>query len=529
VDEVLDFLGYVGPVDRLLINDTSPEAVRRQLAAIEPNTKYRALGTAALARQRADWLYGINMTRLYTVLGRAAGYEERVLSIGRVQTPLLGLIARRDAEIEAFQPAPYFVVSAKVRTAAGEVFAARWSPTSGAAESDQEERILHREVAQSLVERTAGVQGRVLRSEREIKSEGPPLPYSLADLQIDAADRLGLSAQAVLDACQSLYETHGLTTYPRSDCSYLPEAHLAQGGAVLAAVAGQMPELGAIANAADLSLRSRAWSDKKVTAHHAIIPTRSTSRTALGPAERAVYDLIARRYVSQFLPLCDYARIRLELEFGGERFVATGREILAIGWRQAVAGARGEHDERGGAPLPAPAESETVTLAEAVVLERQTQAPKHFTDASLMQAIVNIAAHVADPRVKVVLTESDGLGTPATRPSIIETLFERGYVWRRGKSIVATAVGRALVASLPEAATSPDMTAELEVAMRRVAEGGETMDAFLGRTTAAVASLVASAKSRRMVPPAPPSPSRPVKRAARPSSHGAGRPQRARG
>jgi DNA topoisomerase-3 len=486
VDEVLDFLGYTGPVDRLLINDTNPDAVRRQLAAIEPNAKYRPLGRAALARQRADWLYGINMTRLYSLLGQAAGYDKRVLSIGRVQTPLLGLIAARDTAIETFQPTAYAVVTAEVRTAAGEVFSARWSPESRPSEVDEEGRILHREVAAQIVERCGGAVGHVLRSERETKSEGPPLPYSLADLQIDAAGRLGLSAQAVLDACQALYETYGLTTYPRSDCSYLPGGHLAQREDVLAAVADQLPELGGLANAADLSRRSRAWNDRKVTAHHAIIPTRGGRRAALSPTERAVYELVARRYLSQFLPSYDYARIRLEVEIAGERFVATGREILALGWRKALSGGSREEGEAEGAALPAPVEGD------------------RFTDATLMKAMVNVAAHVSDPRIKAILTEADGLGTPATRPGIIETLFERGYVWRRGKAIVATAIGRALVDSLAKAATTPDMTAEWEAAMRGIADGTETMDGFLGRTAVEIGVLVSEGKARRLVPPPPP-------------------------
>ena len=511
VDEVLDFLGYTGPVDRILINDTNPDAVRRQLAAIEPNAKYRSLGTAALARQRADWLYGINMTRLYTLLGRAAGYDKRVLSIGRVQTPLLGLIAARDAAIETFQPTAYYVVTAEVGTASGEMFSARWSPEGRPSEVDEEGRILRKEVALRIVEGTAGAKGHVVRSERAIKTEGPPLPYSLADLQIDAAGRLGLSAQAVLDACQALYETHRLTTYPRSDCSFLPEGHRANGEAVLAAVAGHLSELGCFANAADLSLRSRAWNDRKVTAHHAIIPTSSVGRAALSPTERAVYELVARRYVSQFLPPCDYAQIRLELEIGGERFVAAGRETIALGWRKAASGASPEEGETEGAPLPAPAEGDPVTVAEVLVSDKETQAPKHFTDASLMQAMVNIAAHVSDPRIKAILTEADGLGTPATRPGIIETLFERGYVWRRGKAIVATAIGRALVDSLPRAATTPDMTAEWEAAMRGIAEGSETMDRFLGRTAVELAVLVSEGKARRVLPPPPPSAAPPAR------------------
>ena len=514
VDEVLDFLGYTGPVDRILVRDTNPEAVARQLAALEPNAKYRPLGTAALARQRADWLYGINMTRLYTLLGQAAGYDRRVLSVGRVQTPVLGLVVARDAAIDAFQPTSYFVVSAKGRTAAGETLSVRWAPEGLQAPAvDGEGRIVQEPTALGAVERLAGAQARVTRVVREDKTEPVPLPYSLADLQIDAARSAGLSAQQVLDACQALYETHRATTYPRSDCSYLPEGHRTEAADVLAAIATTAPGLGGLARAVDLSLRSRAWNDSKVTAHHAIIPTRSGVRGVLGPTEQVVYDLIARRYVSQFLAPHGYALTRIELDAGGQRVVAAGHQTLCEGWRKASPGEAAERSPEDDRPLPALAEGDTVTLTEALASRKETRAPSPFTDATLMQAMVNVAAHVSDARIKALLTEADGIGTPATRAGIIETLFERGYIERRGRAIVSTAIGRALVASLPRTATTPDLTAAWEAAMSGIADGRVTMDGFLEQTAAQLAALVAEAKARGVVSPPPPPAVRPTAKA----------------
>ena len=506
VDEVLDYLRYAGPVDRVLISDTNPDAVARQLAAIEPNARYRPLGAAALARQRADWLYGINMTRLYTLLGQAAGYDRRVLSIGRVQTPLLGLVARRDETIETFAPTAYYVVTAEARTAAGSTFPVRWSPEGRQPpDVDQDGRVVTEPIAADVAARANGAPGRVTLFERQVNAEPAPLPYSLADLQIDAARGLGLSAAQVLDACQALYETHRLTTYPRSDCSYLPEGHLAEAQQVLAAIVGQVPELGSLVAEADVSRRSRAWNDKKITAHHAIIPTRAAGVAALGATERAIYDRVARRYLGQFLPPHEVAATRLELDVGGERFVATGRETVSLGWCKASPAAVSDEEQEAQAPaLPALREGETVTLTEVRACRKESEPPRAFTDATLMQAMVNIAAHVSDPHVKAILTEADGIGTPATRPAIIETLFERGYVERRGKSIVTTPIGRALVAGLPMAATTPDMTAEWEAAMRAIADGTQTMDGFVDRTAVQLAALVADAKAGRVVPPPPP-------------------------
>ena len=272
VDEVLVFLGYRGRVDRVLVNDLNVPAVRKSIDRIESNEKFRCLYEAALGRQRADWLYGINMTRLYTVLGRQAGYQG-VLSVGRVQTPLLGLIVRRDADIEAFVSKPYYEVVAEIAGAA-HPFSASWQPGPGSQDAlDSEGRVISASLAAEIARKVLGQPGSVTKATRERKSEAPPLPFSLAELQIEAGRRQGMSPKATLDICQALYETHRLVTYPRSDCSYLPEGHLSQVDEVSQAIASVEPGLAQLVAQADRSLRSRAWNDAKVTAHHAIIPT----------------------------------------------------------------------------------------------------------------------------------------------------------------------------------------------------------------------------------------------------------------
>ena len=280
VDEVLVYLGYRGKTDRVLVSDMNPSAVRKALGAIQPNAKFKPLYDAAVGRQRADWLYGLNMTRLYTVLGRSGGYDG-ILSVGRVQTPLLGLIVRRDLEIEKFVPKPYFSILADVAGAA-QPFTAVWRPGADAENVlDSERRLLSADFAALVERKTSGQPGTVTKASRDRKAEAAPLPYSLADLQVDAGRRLGLGPKVILDVCQALYETHRLTTYPRSDCSYLPEGHLAQAAEIARAIASIEPKLAAVAGGANLSLRSRAFNDAKVTAHHALIPTpRSSTRSA---------------------------------------------------------------------------------------------------------------------------------------------------------------------------------------------------------------------------------------------------------
>lgn len=504
IDEVLDHLGYEGPVDRLLVRDLRPEGVREALASLEPNERFRPLSQAALARQRADWLYGMNMTRLYTVLGRNGGHDG-VLSVGRVQTPLLGLIVRRDQEIAAFTPKPYYQVWAAVRVAGGE-FRAIWVPGDAhEAELDENGRLLSRTLAEAVRERTRNRPGVVTRVTSEKKVEPPPLPYALADLQVDAGQSLGLSAAEALEACQSLYEQHRLVTYPRSDCAYLPAGHHAEAGAVLQAIATQAPGLAARAATCDLTVRSRAFEDGKVTAHHAIIPTPSKGPfVALSDTERGVYELIARRYLMQFLPAFEYLDVRIELEVQGERFSARGRERLQEGWRGLEAQHRadtgeptdeGEREEQAAATLPTVNQGETVQTEVVDVLEKTTTPPRAFTDASLIRAMCNVARYVDDPKVKQILRETDGIGTPATRAAIIETLFERRFVERRGKKIRATATGHSFIAALPAIVSNPDLTAIWEAAMRRILDGEQSLEAFLERVDAQLRALIEQGKA----------------------------------
>jgi DNA topoisomerase-3 len=504
IDEVLVFLGYRGPVERLLVSDLNPPAVKKALAEIQSNTRYRGLYEAAVARQRPDWLYGMNLTRLYTLLGRAGGYDG-VLSVGRVQTPLLGLIVRRDLEIERFQPRSYHVVRADIRCSRGR-FTATWQPAADAAGVvDDAGRLQSREHATAIQTRVAGKPAVVARCSRERKSEAPPLPYSLPDLQIDAGGRLGLGPKQVLDACQALYEVHRLLTYPRSDCPFLPEGQHDQAAVVLAAVATNVPSLAVAVAKADRARRSRAWNDKKVSAHHGIIPTLIAKPAAnLSPAERDVYELVARRYLAQFYPAFEFDETTIEILAGTDLFRARGRQPIVDGWRSlsarvpaddAADGRPDTEETDDSQPLPVLRDGETVTCSEVTIADRQTTPPKRFTDASLIQAMTGIARFVDDPKIKQLLRETDGIGTPATQAQIIETLFERRFIEKQGRQVSSTQVGRALILALPEVATRPDMTALWEAAMRRIADGQMPLDAFLGAVLSQLRDLVAAGRA----------------------------------
>ncbi|MDU6682536.1 MAG: DNA topoisomerase III [Enterobacteriaceae bacterium] len=472
VDEVLDYL-ELSPqkrqqVQRCLINDLNPQAVERAISRLRANSEFIPLCVSALARARADWLYGINMTRAYTLLGRNAGYQG-VLSVGRVQTPVLGLVVRRDEEIENFVAKDFFEVKAHIVTPAGERFTALWQPSEACEPyQDEEGRLLHRPLAEHVVARISGQPANVTAYNDKRESEPAPLPFSLSALQIEAAKRYGLSAQNVLDICQKLYETHKLITYPRSDCRYLPEEHYGGRHAVMNAIGAHAPDLlpQPVVNA---DLRNRCWDDKKVDAHHAIIPTARSSKVNLSEGEANVYTLIARQYLMQFCPDALFRKCQIDLDIANGKFIAKARFLAEAGWRTLL-GAKERDEENDGTPLPVVAKGDELLCEKGEVVERQTQPPRHFTDATLLSAMTGIARFVQDKELKKILRATDGLGTEATRAGIIELLFKRGFLNKKGRYILSTDAGRALIHSLPEMAARPDMTAHWESVLTQISE-----------------------------------------------------------
>ncbi|WP_286876862.1 MULTISPECIES: DNA topoisomerase III [Pantoea] len=498
VDEVLDYLqlpaGKRQRVQRCLINDLNPAAVERAVSRLRENREFIPLCVSALARSRADWLYGINMTRAWTLLGRNAGYDG-VLSVGRVQTPVLGLVVRRDEEIEHFVPKDYFEVKAHVVTPKEERFVASWVPSDACEPwQDEEGRVLHRPLAEHVLARIQGQPAQVTGYNDRRESETAPLPFSLSSLQIEAAKRYGLSAQSVLDCCQRLYETHKLITYPRSDSRYLPDEHYAGRHAVLKAIAIHQPDLTPPADF-NTEQKNRCWDDKKVDAHHAIIPTARTGKVALSDNEARIYALIARQYLMQFCPDAQFRKCVIDLEIGGGRFVAKARFLAEAGWR-ALLGNKERDEENDGTPLPVVAKGDTLLCERGELLEKQTQPPRPFTDATLLSAMTGIARFVQDKELKKVLRATDGLGTEATRAGIIELLFRRTFLVKKGRYIHSTEAGRALIHALPEMAARPDMTAQWESTLTRISEKSCRYDEFMQPLVSTLTTLIGEARQR---------------------------------
>lgn len=490
VQEVIEYLRWRGPVTRLLISDLNRPAVTAALGRLEDNARYQGLYRAAEARARADWLYGINLSRAWTLTGRQAGHDG-VLSVGRVQTPVLGLVVRRDREIADFTPKPFYVLWADFAVARGCV-RAWWQPGERHPLDDQG-RLLAREPAALLAARLPGSEGHLTELDSRHKRQAAPLPYSLSALQVDAARRYKLSAKVVLDICQALYERHKLITYPRSDCRYLPRGHHSPLANALPAICGSDETLSRWLSGADFTRRSKAFDDAKVGAHHALAPTGKVPDMArLSAQEANVFRLIVRNVLAQFHAALETREVKATFEALGEIFKAQGSEVLVPGWKPLFT----TRDEA--PPLPPLNQGEPARVTAAEVENRETRPPEPFTDASLIKAMMNVARYVDDPAVKRTLRESDGLGTEATRAGIIETLLERRYLVRQQNALRATRTGHALIDSLPGPATRPERTALWEQRLSRIAEEGESDTAFLDALVIDLRGLLAAADAGRM-------------------------------
>lgn len=509
VDEVLNYCQLPPDkrkaIKRCLISDLNASAVEKSLEQLRCNQDFIPLSTSALARARADWLYGINMSRLCTLVGQRGGYRG-VLSIGRVQTPILGLVVRRDLDIEKFVPKPFYEVFAILQTQHNETFKAKWQPSEACAPyQDEEGRVLVKALAENVCRRIKDQTGIVEKVSNKKKEVAPPMPFNLSALQIEMAKKNGLSAQDVLDICQSLYEKHKLITYPRSDCRFLPEEHLIQITSVKSAIENNCSDLKSAIENADFSLRTKAWNDKKVEAHHAIIPTQRKARMEnLNDNEKLVYQVIATQYLAQFYPVYKYAELQIDVDIQGGKFIARATQMLDAGWKvlfgtKTLQTDQAEADlENNGLLTKLVKKGEAVQCIDAELISKETQPPKPFNDATLLSAMTGIARFVKDPEIKKILRETDGLGTEATRAGIIELLFKRQFLTRQGKSIRATPVGRKLILSLPDIMSIPDMTAHWERQLDEISKKAFSYQQFMEQLNHSLLDLVEKLKNTRL-------------------------------
>ena len=459
--------GCKKPVERLWISSMEDSAIREGFQKLRPGTEYDALYEAALCRERADWIVGINATRLFSCL------YGQTLNVGRVMTPTLAMVVMRDAAIRAFKPEPFYSAELKFRDfqAGGE-------------------RMKEKADAEKLVAECCQAGSAIItKVEQKEKSEKPPALFDLTSLQREANRQLGFTAQQTLDYTQALYEKK-LVTYPRTDSRYLTDD-----------MAPLVPELVSVIQQsfqiqADVPApvnAAQVINSKKVTDHHAIIPTKTAASydiSSLPSGEQAILTMLAVRLICAVGTPCLYAETVVEAECAGQKFRTKGKTATDIGWRR-YAGKPSEEAEKnaGASELPELSEGMTLELARVDLKEGKTSPPKRFTEDLLLSAMESASSDEFPAGV-----ERKGIGTPATRAAIIEKLVQKGFIERRGdkktKYLCSTDKGNALVTVVPEQIQSPSMTADWEEKLLKIEHGEYDSDAFMGEISSMVSGLV---------------------------------------
>lgn len=476
--EMLEIAKYTGPIQRLWITGLDDISIRKALSQLKTNEETLPLYYAGLARSRADWLIGMNFSRMFTLLAQQQGYQGPPLSVGRVQSPTLALVVNRDKEIANFVPKSHYALIVQVATATSEQFGATLIVPEQYC--DEDGRCLDISVikaAESSIRQAGKVQVNNVETKRE--KESPPLLFALSDLQSECNRLYDFGAQQVLDIAQSLYEKHKATTYPRTDCGYLPESQLIEVPQVIESLMKADTSLTPLRSQLNLSQKSRAWNDKKITAHHGIIPT--TGRVDISKMEEnefKVYDLIRRRYLAQFLPHIETDKTVITLSAGGQTLIARGQVVIASGWK-ILFSKSSQEDNTEKQRLPAVNVNQMLQVIDTEVKSLKTSPPSHYTEGTLLTAMVNVARFVTDERLKKQLRETEGLGTEATRASIMKTLYDRGYIKKKGKSVIATEAGIMLIDNLPTVLKDPGLTALWEQALNKIAEGQMSLPEFM--------------------------------------------------
>ncbi|MFZ5899511.1 MAG: DNA topoisomerase 3 [Bacillota bacterium] len=498
---VYAWAGCRKPVRRLWLSETTPLAVRKAFEAMRPAAEYDFLAAAAQLRAEADWLVGMNASCAISIAQRAQ------LRVGRVQTPTLALVVAREQEIRSFIPRDYYELWAAFRTAAGEVYRGRWFSS----EADSFEA---RDQAESIARQIDGAEGIVTDVERRDKSEPPPLLYNLTDLQKDANRLYGLAAEDTLAAAQVLYETHKLLTYPRTESRHLTESLATTLGERLCAL-GTVPEFAhLVKRIGSWELPRRFVDDTRVGEHHALIPTGvPVDMGRLDRHEALVFDLVARRFLAAFFPDGRFRDTVVLTAVGTHTFISKGREELERGWR-VVYEDRSEDRWDGGAPvddsetdtapspgaLPVLVRGQEVTVTGAETVHKRTRPPSRYTEGTLLAAMENAGRFVDDAGLRRTLKAVGGIGTVATRAAIIAKLIQVGYLVRRGKYLLPTPKGEALIALLPELLRSPELTARWEESLAEIEAGRGSPKRFMSDIEREVAAIVDMAKKQDPAP-----------------------------
>ncbi|MDO4740851.1 MAG: DNA topoisomerase 3 [Eubacteriales bacterium] len=448
--------GCKKPVRRLWISSMTDAAIREGFANLRPGSDYDALYASAKCRSEADWLVGMNASRAFTLRYGA------LLSLGRVQTPTLALVVKRDLEIERFVPRDYW----ELTTDFGDYTGLWMHPKT------KETRSFEKETLERAKAEIKGKKARVAESTRENKRQKPPQLYDLTSLQRDANVRFSFSAKKTLDIAQSLYEKHKLLTYPRTDSRCLPDDMAPKITKALEGMEGE-PAVYAQRLLPSPPRPKRVYDNSKISDHHAIVPTGvRASGKSLTADEAKIFDLVARRLVAALYPDYEYLSAKVITECEGHLFKSTGNMPLKMGWRELYKNDKAEHkDGEENQMLPPLQKGDERSVLGAKIAQKKEKPPARLTAATLLGQMEQAGKELEDEALRETMKDS-GLGTPATRAAIIERLKQVGYIQEKGKLILSTEKGRKLIAVVPEEISSAETTGRWERALNKMARAG---------------------------------------------------------
>ncbi len=470
---IIEKAGFHKPIKRLWISSQTDRAIRDGFAKLRDGKEYFNLYMSAQSRAEADWLVGLNVTRALTCKFNAQ------LSAGRVQTPTLALIVQREEEIRRFVPKDYYTVRADLGN-----FFATWH------DAKNQTSIFEKERAEAIATKIKGKNFRITEIKKTFGSTPPPMLYDLTELQRDANKLYQYSPKQTLNIMQRLYETHKALTYPRTDSRYLtadivptlPERLRAVNHGEFSSIVGEIFRT-------RKSISRACINNGKVTDHHAIIPTEEqVNLLSLNLEEKRIYMLVVKRFLTCFYPSYDYKKIRVELTAEGERFSASGREIVDLGWKKVAKGIEEDEEEAAEQVLPSLNQGESLICKNIQLKAQKTSPPARYTEATLLSAMENPSKFIEDKKMKEYI--GGGLGTPATRADIIEKLFSSFYVEKKGNSLVPTSKGMQLIHLVPPDLKEPLLTARWEQRLEGISQGKENKNAFIQEIKRYADSLV---------------------------------------
>ncbi|TLD80371.1 DNA topoisomerase [Helicobacter trogontum] len=470
IDEILDYSKNKKPVFRVLINDITPKAIQHEIAKMLPNDNFKGMSERGFARSQADYLVGINLTRAYTCLARQNGYKGKSpISLGRVQTPILGLIVSRDTMQETFQSIDYFTLDATFTI----------NNITLQASLKTKEKIMLKDTIE-IISNECNKKEFNYSILKENKKEYPPLPYNLLILQAECAKNLGLKPDEVLSITQRLREQYQLITYNRSDCQYLPETKFDEAKDIIKSIGENISsnEFNNLIQHADLSIKSKAFNDSNLSAHYGIIPTTATADfTKLQHLEKIIYEMIAKRFLCQFYPPKEYIHTQITLTYKDYEFYASSNTTLKVGY-SSFFGVNQNNKQTNEENTISDNNNDLSIIKENLkaictgtnIEKRQTKPKPHYTMETLLKDLTSVAKYVSNERIRQLLIERDkdkkgehgGIGTPATRSEHIKKLIDRGYIEvsnDKKQIIKATQKGKNLINIAPNSLVAIDLTA----------------------------------------------------------------------